>query len=71
VVKVADNGPGMSEELQKRVLEPFETTKPQGTGLGLFIAVRIVKEHGGTLELHSKEGRGTTFIMTFPAVEEG
>jgi len=70
VVKVADNGPGMSEELQKRVLEPFETTKPQGTGLGLFIAVRIVKEHGGTLELHSTEGRGTTFIMTFPAVEE-
>ena len=71
VVKVADNGPGMSEELQKRVLEPFETTKPQGTGLGLFIAVRIVKEHGGTLELHSTEGQGTTFIMTFPAVEEG
>ncbi|MFZ2630787.1 MAG: ATP-binding protein [Desulfosalsimonadaceae bacterium] len=71
VVKVADNGPGMSEELQKRVLEPFETTKPQGTGLGLFIAVRIVKEHGGTLELHSTEGQGTTFIMTFPALEEG
>jgi len=70
VVKVADNGPGMSEELQKRVLEPFETTKPQGTGLGLFIAVRIVKEHGGTLELHSTEGQGTTFILTFPAVEE-
>ncbi|RJP85221.1 MAG: histidine kinase [Desulfobacteraceae bacterium] len=70
VVKFTDNGPGMSEELQKRVLEPFETTKPQGTGLGLFIAVRIVKEHGGTLELHSKEGQGTTFILTFPALEE-
>lgn len=71
VVKVADNGPGIAEELRERVLEPFETTKPQGTGLGLFIAVRIVKEHGGTLELYSTEGQGTTFILTFPALEEG
>lgn len=70
LIKVADNGPGMSEELQKRVLEPFETTKPEGTGLGLFIAVRIIKEHGGTLSLHSIEGEGTTFIITLPASEE-
>ena len=70
VVKVRDNGPGMSEEVQKRVLEPFETTKPEGTGLGLFIAVRIIKEHGGTLSLYSKEGEGTTFVITLPASEE-
>ena len=70
MVKVMDNGPGMSEEVQKRVLEPFETTKPEGTGLGLFIAVRIIKEHGGTLTLHSKEGEGTTFVITLPASEE-
>lgn len=67
LVKVSDNGPGMSEEVRSRVLEPFETTKANGTGLGLFIAVRIVEEHGGTFELHSIEDEGTTFIMTFPA----
>ena len=70
LIKVSDNGPGMSEEVRKRVLEPFETTKTDGTGLGLFIAVRIIEEHGGTLELKSKEGQGTTFIMTFPASGE-
>jgi len=70
VVKVQDNGPGMSDEIQGRVLEPFETTKADGTGLGLFIAVRIVEEHGGTLELRSKEGFGTTFTLTFPVFEE-
>lgn len=70
LIKVRDNGPGMSEEVQKRVLEPFETTKPDGTGLGLFIAVRIVQEHGGTLSLFSKEGEGTTFAITLPASEE-
>ncbi len=70
VVKVSDNGPGMSEEFQEKVLEPFETTKPDGTGLGLFIAVRIVEEHGGNLELRSIEGKGTIFILTFPVSEE-
>jgi signal transduction histidine kinase len=70
VVKVQDNGPGMSDEIQGRVMEPFETTKADGTGLGLFIAVRIVEEHGGTLELRSKEGFGTTFTLTFPVFEE-
>jgi signal transduction histidine kinase len=69
LVKFTDNGPGMSEEVRKRVLEPFETTKENGTGLGLFIAVRIIEEHGGTMQLHSKEGHGTTFAITFPASE--
>lgn len=67
LVKVSDNGPGMPEEVRARALEPFETTKANGTGLGLFIAVRIVEEHGGTLKLHSKEDKGTTLVMTFPA----
>ena len=70
LVKVKDNGLGMSEEVRERVLGPFETTKADGTGLGLFIAVRIVEEHGGTLELSSKEGQGTMFSLTFPACEE-
>ena len=69
-IRVADNGPGMSEAVRNRALEPFETTKATGTGLGLFIVVRIVEEHGGTLVLDSKEGEGTTFVLTFPAVGE-
>src|SRR6056297_255586 len=70
IVRVMDNGPGMSEEVQARVLEPFETTKADGTGLGLFIVVRIVEEHGGMLNVISAEGEGTTFVITLPAVEE-
>ena len=70
VVRVIDNGPGMSEELKARALEPFETTKADGTGLGLFIVVRIVEEHGGQLRLISAEGEGTTFVITLPAFEE-
>ncbi len=69
-ITVADNGPGMNEAVLCRALEPFETTKPSGTGLGLFIAVRIVEEHGGTLGLDSKEGEGTTFVLTFPVSRE-
>lgn len=70
LIKFADNGPGMSEDVLKRALEPFETTKASGTGLGLFIAVRIIEEHGGMMELCSKEGQGTTFALTFPASGE-
>jgi len=69
-VSVMDNGPGMSEEVRARVLEPFETTKEEGTGLGLFIAVRIIEEHGGRLELQSEEGKGTTFLITLPTAGE-
>ncbi len=70
VVKVSDNGPWMSEAFQEKVLEPFETTKPDGTGLGLFITLRIIEEHGGHMDLRSKEGEGTTIIIAFPVSEE-
>jgi signal transduction histidine kinase len=70
LVKVSDNGPGMTEDVKARVLEPFETTKPDGTGLGLFIAVRIIEGHGGKLELDSTPGKGTTFFITLPLAEE-
>ncbi len=70
MITVADNGPGMSQEVREKVLQPFETTKADGTGLGLYIAVKIIEEHGGTLELTSAEGRGTTFTIMLPGLEE-
>jgi signal transduction histidine kinase/ActR/RegA family two-component response regulator len=64
-VSVADDGPGISEELLPRVFEPFFTTKSQGegTGLGLSICQGIVKEHGGRITLESSPGSGATFTV--------
>jgi signal transduction histidine kinase len=67
VVCVIDNGPGVPLELQQRIFEPFFTTKPmgQGTGLGLDIALRIVRRAGGQIALDSKPGR-TEFRVALP-----
>jgi two-component system NtrC family sensor kinase len=67
-VEVEDSGRGMSPEVQKRVFEPFYTTKPvgKGTGLGLSIAFGIVAKHHGRIEFRSELGRGTTFRITLP-----
>src|SRR5439155_23766579 len=62
-----DNGCGMSRQTLSRVLDPFFTTKlGRGTGLGLFVVHEIVKGYGGTLEIESEEGRGTTGSLYFP-----
>ena len=69
IIKVGDNGTGIPEELKSKIFQPFFTTKPtgQGTGLGLSLAYDIVtKSHGGTIELDSVEGAGTTFTITLP-----
>lgn len=65
-LRVTDTGPGIPEAIQGQVFQPFFSTKEEGTGLGLSIANRIVKDHGGRLELKSKEKEGTTFIITLP-----
>lgn len=68
-VAIADNGAGMSAEVQQQIFNPFFTTKPigQGTGLGLAISYQIIAEqHGGRLECQSAPGEGTTFTMTLP-----
>ena len=67
MVEVADNGPGISEELQGKIFEPFFTTKDvgYGTGLGLDISYRIVQQHNGTLEVRSQPGL-TRFIVRLP-----
>jgi two-component system, NtrC family, sensor kinase len=59
----------MSEATKAKIFQPFFTTKPtgQGTGLGLSLAYDIItKGHGGTIEVESKEGEGTTFIVKIP-----
>jgi len=65
---VADTGVGIPEHLRGRVFDPFFTTKgPQGTGLGLSMTYGILSRHGARVALESEEGRGTTFVLHFPA----
>ena len=68
VVKVIDNGKGISPENLKKIFDPFFTTKPvgQGTGLGLSIAYKIIEKHGGKIEVQSQVGRGTEFTISLP-----
>jgi PAS domain S-box-containing protein len=68
-VSVADTGGGIPEEQINRIFEPFFTTKKRGTGLGLMIVQRIVRAHGGRIELESHAGRGTTFRVWLPLHE--
>jgi signal transduction histidine kinase len=68
LVEVEDTGPGISHELIERIFEPFFTTKPigEGTGLGLAICHGIVTGLGGTIEVDSEPGVGSTFRVTMP-----
>jgi two-component system NtrC family sensor kinase len=68
-VRISDSGTGIPEHIRARIFEPFFTTKPvgKGTGQGLSIVHHvIVDKHGGSIELESKMGEGTTFILNFP-----
>ncbi len=68
-IRVEDNGAGISEDCQKKIFEPFYTSKgrEQGTGLGLSISHRIIEEHGGCIDCDSTVGEGTCFTVTLPA----
>lgn len=65
VLSIKDNGSGMSEEVKKRIFEPFYTTKPKGTGLGLAITHKVLESHQTQIEIHSEMGIGTEFILKF------
>jgi signal transduction histidine kinase len=67
---VGDTGTGMVPEVRERATEPFFTTKPAGSGLGLFMVQGFVEQSGGRLEILSEPGRGTTVTLLFPAAAE-
>ncbi len=66
VLKIQDNGIGMSEEKVANIFKPFFTDKNRGTGLGLAITKNIIEQHHGTITVSSKENEGSTFIITLP-----
>ena len=69
-VTVRDDGSGIAPEDAARVFQPYFTTKPHGTGLGLFVTRKLVQEHGGTVTFESKLGEGTVFRVYLPVRAE-
>jgi signal transduction histidine kinase len=67
---VADTGSGISPAHLPHLFEPFYTTKPSGTGLGLAVSYGIVQDHQGTIDVHSVPGEGATFTLGFPSLGE-
>jgi two-component system NtrC family sensor kinase len=69
MVEVADTGPGIPEAIINRIFDPFFTTKPvgQGTGLGLSICYGIIRKMNGDIQVSSRSGKGTRFLINLPA----
>ena len=70
IVTISDTGEGIDPDRIKKIFEPFYTTKETGTGLGLLIVDRVVRQHGGWVEVASKKGKGTTFRIALPTSEK-
>ncbi len=66
-VTITDNGNGFPEQLMQRAFEPYVTTKPKGTGLGLVIVKKIIEEHGGAVEIQNITPHGARVAFTLPA----
>jgi two-component system sensor histidine kinase PilS (NtrC family) len=66
IIVVADRGKGIAADHLNKIFDPFFTTKTNGTGLGLAIVYRIVEDHGGTITVRSRQGRGTAFTIRLP-----
>ncbi|MGA7928462.1 MAG: ATP-binding protein [Candidatus Sulfotelmatobacter sp.] len=69
-LSVADTGAGIPAEVIPKLFDIFFTTKPSGTGLGLWLANRTLREHGGKIEVESELGKGTKFILTLPMMRD-
>jgi two-component system sensor histidine kinase PilS (NtrC family) len=67
IVKIKDHGCGIDEAGLRKIFEPFHTTKPKGTGLGLAVTHKIIESHGGRVFVESVKGNGTEFTLEFPA----
>ena len=67
VTSISDNGPGIKAEHREKIFAPFFTTKQSGSGLGLAVAWKLVKAHGGEILLAEKQQEGTTFHILLPA----
>jgi len=65
-VEFADDGPGIPPAVLAVLFEPFNTTKAQGSGLGLFISQKIVQQHDGSISVETAAGQGTTFTVWLP-----
>jgi two-component system, NtrC family, sensor histidine kinase HydH len=68
-IRFSDNGCGIDAASQAKIFEPFYTTKSDGTGLGLAISKKIIEGHGGTLQIESTAGEGTTVVITLPVLQ--
>lgn len=70
-ISIADDGCGIPQEMTERIFDPFFTTKPvgEGTGLGLSVSYGIIQDHGGSIEVASREGKGSTFTIVLPVCE--
>ena len=69
IITIKDNGQGMSKEILNKIKEPFYTTKPKGTGLGVSLSDQIIKAHNGSLNYESKEGKYTKVTISLPTEE--
>jgi signal transduction histidine kinase len=67
-IYIKDNGTGIPQKVADKIFQPFFTTKPtgQGTGLGLSLSYDIIKAHGGEIKLETKEGEGSSFVISLP-----
>ncbi len=69
-IAVSDTGEGIRQENLPRIYDPYYTSKPAGTGLGLAVAQKIMDAHGGAIEVESREGAGTRVTLRFPHTEK-
>jgi PAS domain S-box-containing protein len=69
LIKVSDTGTGISPDNVLKIFEPYYTTKETGTGLGLTIVYKVIREHQGEINVQSREGEGSSFIITLPAYQ--
>ena len=69
-IKVKDNGCGIKKGDNEKIFQPFYTTKPEGTGLGLYIVKNIISAHGGSINVSSEENKGAEFLIILPIVKK-